>query len=545
MKINKIVLMMLGGALLATSCNDLNEQEFEGGTLSTARLQESNSADTKKANATFEGMFSYLGTPCSTFGTSQGRADDFGMVMASISLDLEGADMAMGDNGYNWFSVASELSSRNADYANPYIRYVTPYREIGIANQVIASVPENTTNKTLLYNSAQAHAIIAFDYLMLAPYYQFAYDEAADQPCVPIIADSLDAANNSRATVRQVYQIIKDNLDYAVENLAGYDRGGDKQKIDQHVAYALRARANLYMGNYADAAADAEKALEGYTPASRAEVSEPGFDDISAHNWIWGIDITPDQASIMGYATASSWISAFSGDGYAPATDNVPVINKLLYDKIPSTDVRKSWWLDENKHSDAWANLSWGDAKGDAIADLVLDGVKNAYAPYMSIKFGQKAGVGSTDNSNDFPLIRVEEMILTRAEGLLKSGHEAEARQVLENFVKNYRDPSYSANGRGLSLADEIWFQRRVELWGEGFFTADMKRLHKPLVRFHGEGTTNFPDAFVFNVAANDGWLNMRFPTSEKDNNPAIVDNQGGALPVSGQNPDLRDGVTD
>ena len=111
--------------------------------------------------------------------------------------------------------------------------------------------------------------------------------------------------------------------------------------------------------------------------------------------------------------------------------------------------------------------------------------------------------------------------------------------------MKTYRDPSYDINGRSLTLADEIWFQRRVELWGEGFFTADAKRLGKPIVRFHSGKDNNFPNAYQFNVAADDGWLNMRFPQSEKNNNLSIVDNEGGSLPVAGQNGNLRDGVTD
>jgi hypothetical protein len=94
-------------------------------------------------------------------------------------------------------------------------------------------------------------------------------------------------------------------------------------------------------------------------------------------------------------------------------------------------------------------------------------------------------------------------------------------------------------------LADEIWFQRRVELWGEGFATSDLKRLAKPLVRFHANAATNVPDAFQFNMEATDGWFNMRFPQTEMDNNFGIVDNEGGAAPVAGQNPDLKDGVTD
>ena len=64
-------------------------------------------------------------------------------------------------------------------------------------------------------------------------------------------------------------------------------------------------------------------------------------------------------------------------------------------------------------------------------------------------------------------------------------------------------------------------------------------------MRFHGPNTCNFSEAFVFNVAADDGWLNLRFPSDEKDTNLGIVDNSEGSIPIAGQNPTLRDGVTD
>jgi hypothetical protein len=270
-------------------------------------------------------------------------------------------------------------------------------------------------------------------------------------------------------------------------------------------------------------------------------------------NWIWGINVSKALVEGKEYSTSSSWISAFCGDGYGPATDNVPHINTLLYNKIPDTDVRKGWWLDANKHTPNWANVTWVDPKdntikatGDEIADFeTSDGGKVAFAPYTNIKFGMKSGIGSTVNDNDWPLMRVEEMILIQAEGLAKSNKEAEARKVLEDFVKTYRDPEYSSTGRGLSLADEIWFQRRVELWCEGFFMSDAKRLGKPIVRFHGKNTTNFPEAWQFNIAPDNAYLNMRFPTTEMNNNRGIIDNSGGTQPVQGENANLRDGVTD
>lgn len=551
--------MASAAVLSLTACNDLNEQEYEGNKyLSADQRLATNEVIPERVKATYDGMFNYIGKG-GTSGLGKGqRPDDFGLVMALLAGDLEGADAAAGDNNYNWFSVCSDLSSRNANYANPYIRYVIPYKQMGVANQVISSYPADTQDKTAITYMASARTIRAYDYMMLAPYFQFGYEQAADQPCVPLLSDSVDATHNPRATVKKVYEVIMNDLDYAVKNL-GAERS-NKQYINVDVALGLRARANLAMGKWADAAADAEKVINSgrYTPATREEVSVPGFDDATSgdgHAWIWAVLRTEaDAQDNAGYGndqSPSAWNCAFSGNGYAAATGNTPVINQLLYDKIPATDVRKGWWLNAQKHSPNWANLTWTNpsngkvAKGDQIADFTIKDVKVALEPYTNIKFGMKNGVGNSVNMNDFPLMRIEEMYLIAAEGYAKSGNEAKAREILTNFVKTYRDPNYDINGRGLSLADEIWFQRRVELWGEGFFTVDAKRLGKPIVRFHQGKTNNFPTAYQFNVAADDGWLNMRFPQSEKNNNLSIVDNEGGSLPVSGQNGNLRDGVTD
>ena len=544
MKIYKISTMVLGGLMLA-SCSDIDEQIYSGGAFSKEQSQDIVNAIPTRVEATFNGMFTFMGNPAQNYGTrfSSARADDFGFIMMALSQDFEGADMIGADNGYNWFSAACEYSSRTPSYANPYIRYVTPYTLIGMVKDILATIPEDTEDASLINMKAQAKALRAYSYLSLAPYFQGSYETSKDKPCVPVLSDSVDVTNNPRATVEQVYNVIVDDLTWAIDHLD--ETRSSKAYVNANVAYGLRARAYLAMGKGAEAAADAEKAMQGYEPASIAEVSVPTFCDMEEHNWIWAIDITDDQANYFGYATAPSWLSSLCGDGYGAACGTTAMINKLLWDKIPATDVRKGWWIDENLHSPNWADLTWGTAKGDEIANLVLDdGSKVELPPYTNIKFGMKSGVGSTLNNNDWPLMRVEEMILIQAEGYAISGNEAKAKEILTNFVKTYRDPSYTIPS-GRTLRDEIWFQRRVELWGEGFAVSDARRLNKPIVRFHGPNTTNYADAFQFNIAADDGWLNMRFPQSEKDNNSAIVDNTEGSLPVAGQNPELRDGVTD
>ena len=538
-----IYISIAAALLIAASCDKMNQLEPQGGNSLTSQVLQTNQTVPSRINASFNGMFTKLGAPDSVFGS--GRPDDWGFLMIGFSGDIEAADVVLVNSGYNWFSTCGALTSRNADYANPYVRYAAPYNEIAAANEVIRSYPEGTTEQAAIYNIAQAHAIRAFAYLNLAPYFQFGYAAGGrDLPCVPIVTeDTENFTENPRASVEEVYQLIISDLTYAIENLEGYVRP-DKSRIDVQVAYALRARAYLNMQEWALAAADAEKALEGYSPATMAEVSKPFLYDISEHNWIWGYDMQTDVAMENPYATSSAWLRSFSGDGYSAGTQVYSCCNSLLYDRIPDTDVRKGWWVNSELESPLLSGVTWDGVSGNAVGPLEIDNVKTPFLPYTNVKFGMFT-VGGTSNDEDWPFIRAEEMILVQAEGLVGSGQTEAGKAVLEDFVRTYRDPSYSADASGRTLEDEIWFQRRVELWGEGFSNPDTRRLNKPLVRFHEGTASNVPAAFRFNMPADDGWWLMRFTSSEKNTNLAIVDNTGGTQPVQDQYPDLRDGVTD
>lgn len=546
MKNNKYTSVLAIASMVALgACSDIDDIVPEGGTMLETQLKATTSIIPGRADATFSGMYTKLGDPLSFGRFASERPDDFGFVMMAFSNDLEAADIVGQDNNYNWFSTCSELTTRNADYANPYIRYRGVYDEVARANDVIKAYGEITaeTSAEIKYKVAQAYAVRAFCYLNIAPYFQFNYKTSSDKPCVPLVTETTtDFTNNPRATVKEIYDQIVSDLDFAIANLEGYTRP-DKSKIDKQVAYGLRARANLDMGKYAEAASDAAAAAQGYTPASIAEVSTPSFYNITDHNWLWGYDMTMDAAKAFPYATSSAWIRSFSANGYSAGTGTYFCINNLLYNKIPESDVRKGWWVNTDLYSPLLDNLTFGQLKGQQIATEGIKEVKEIFLPYTNVKFGMYT-IGGTTNEEDWPFMRVEEMLLIQAEGLIKSGQTAAGVQVLNDFVRTYRDPQYNAEATGRKIEDEVWFQRRVELWGEGFSNSDTRRLGKPLVRFHGSDS-NWPEAFRFNMTADDGWWLLRFCTGELNTNLAIVDNEGGALPVRGQNASLRDGVTD
>ena len=555
MKLNKIFFALAIGVALV-SCSKIDEIVPEGGTMLASQVQATNAAIPTRASASFNGMFTNIGLPAKMYTTP----DDWEFLMILFCNDLEGADALMPNSNYNWFSVCGEYSSRNNTYRNPAIRYRAPYNMIGDVNSFLAGFSEDETDPTLVNMIAQVRVLRAYSYMLLAPQYQFApctdvkgEGLGADLPCVPLITpekEGFDYTNNPRATVKEVYDYILEDLNYAVEALKGASRSS-KMYIDDHVALGLRARVNLLLGNWDAAYNDAVAAAEGYTPASIEEVSKPTFYDINEHNWIWGYDMADGlpnaRKEALGswngvYATTSGWLRSFSNSGYSPATQCYCCINKMLWDKIPATDVRKGWWVDENLESPLLAGLKWPGFDDVANADDGGD-AKLPYLAYTNVKFGCQT-IATDVNEEDMPLMRVEEMILIQAEAKAHTDAGA-ATSILENFVQTYRDPAYSAAAGGRSLLDEIWFQRRVELWGEGFGVLDNLRLDKPIVRAHNATSSNIADAFRFNLESQDPWLRMRFPQGEMNTNFGIKDNQGGIQPVIDQNLGLRDGVTD
>ena len=491
----------------------------------------------------YNDMYTQLGAPgsCGYY-----KPDDYGFISISFSNDIEAADLILPNSGYNWYAVCGELTSRSGNYRNAVIRYNACYNTIDAANRFMGSFGEDNEDPEVQAMIGEAYAIRAFAYLNLAPYYQVSYtssEDAKNLPCVPLLTLESDPKNNPRATVQEVYDQIISDLNTAIEKLDGWQRS-DKSRINQQVAYGLRARAYLNMGMWSEAAADAAVALRGFEPASMYDVSTPFLYDISESNWIWGYDMNDSIASQYSFATSSGWLRSFSGDSYATACQVYSMINSDLYDMIPSTDVRKGWWVDENLYSPLLDKLTWGELKGQEIAYETIGGVKEQFLPYTNVKFGMNY-LGNTANDEDWCWMRAEEMILIRVEGLAKSGNADAASQLLTSFITTYRDPEYDINARGLSLEDEIWFQRRVELWGEGFSNNDTRRLNKPLVRFHENKENNCPYAFRLNMSADNGWWLLRFPATALKENAALEDNVDGEIPEPGVSYGLLDGVTD
>ena len=495
---------------LFSSCSD-SFFEAESGDIIT-----SDQMDEVDPVAGLNGMYAYL-YKFDTMGYGdEAQHYDYGYHHILLCSDLWGQDMIQYSSKYGWYYTDYQFNqnSRAYQYISTFYFWNYLYKLIKSANDVL----KTTTDDSKKEDRGQALGMRAFAYLTLVQMYQHTYAGHENSLAVPIVTETMtdeDMQNNPRATVQQVYDQIMSDLNTAADLLTGYDNGSNKDQIDEAVVYGLRARANLLMQKWADAAKDAERAIAGGTPQTLAQVSTPTFNSASASSWLWGVMITPDNDVVQtGIINWPSHLCSFTGNGYTSGVpDGYRKVNSALYDLIPETDIRKQWFLSPDNKSSLIDNEQ---IEGTSIVEYF------GLTPYVNTKFGAYQSIfGNTTNASDWPLMRVEEMYLIKAEAEAMGGNLSGGKSTLENFVRTYRDPSFTSKANSAQdFQDEVWLQRRMELWREGFSLFDILRLKKPVVRKN----TNYDPSVQYNSAAEAQILIYRIPQCEMETNSGISD---------------------
>ncbi len=266
------------------------------------------------------------------------------------------------------------------------------------------------------------------------------------------------------------------------------------------------------MHNYAEAADDADAAMQGFTPYSIDELGKPSFNEVG-HSWMWAIVIAEtDPVVLSGIVNWPSHVCSFSY-GYAGAVHAYRSVSATLYQQIPSTDVRKGWWLDEDGNSPLLV---------DEYSPANCSAIGMSFSPYLNVKFGAwKNELFTSTNANPWPLMRVEEMYLIKAEALAMGGQPGEGKSVLESFVRTYRNRNFSLSSASPEvIQNAVWLQRRIEFWGEGQSFFDIMRLKKPIDRV-GAG---FTSAWVYQIAPESPVMLYLIPQSEITSNDGITE---------------------
>ena len=480
-------------------------------------------------------------------GASNKYPYDYGYPSFFLMRDVMGNDIVCETSGSEWYTTwyacGTGLGPGYAICQMPWTYY---YKWIKNCNNVLLLYNADPTEEKQA-GAGIAYAMRAMFNMDLARMFcptTYALDKQAIT--VPIVTEETelgDTYSNPRATNEVMWQHILDDLDKAEELIAGYERP-DKYTPDLSVVYGFKARAYLTMENWAKAEEYAKKAKAGYTLMNKEQYlsQTTGFNTPNS-SWMFGLTFKPDDPNILINDADSCWGSQMiievspSGCGYSANYVGPKRIDYHLFSTIPATDFRRMCWVDfalDDLGGKAAITEALG-AYSDDPAGLYNTGyvisTTKSYVGGMPVKFRPKDGEHK-DQYKAFtvavPLMRVEEMYLIEAEA---AGMQDESRgkTLLEAFAKT-RDPQYEYGthvdtyyGSSKLFQNEVWWQRRVELWGEGFATFDIKRLQKGVIRSYPN--TNHPAGNRWNVSSTPDWMTLCIVGTETNYNSACEQN--------------------
>ncbi|MBR2866965.1 MAG: RagB/SusD family nutrient uptake outer membrane protein [Alistipes sp.] len=344
---------------------------------------------------------------------------------------------------------------------------------------------------------------------------------------VPIITETTtaeEAMNTPRATREEMFEFILSDLKYAEQHLANYT-ATEPTTPNLAAVHALMARAYLWLGGFDESYANVPTSTAAYRLAAeyaRKVINESGAGVMSeyewtnpytgfnsvASSWIWSSTLHPNAVpnnlnAFVAHMCPEAWY------GYSPVAG--PGVSSKMYDRMGNNDIRKLVIAGPDKSYDMFEAYTTMDSE---------EWRQMAYlAPYTNFKFrpgsGERADYAIA-NATTLPIIRLEEMYFIEMEATAHYD-EGSARMMLESFMSNYRDWSYSFSGD--DLIEEIIFQKAVEFWGEGLVMFDMKRLDM------GVDTTdaNYPAGMVFKSDGRLARWNITIPAYAMRENRAIT----------------------
>jgi len=411
------------------------------------------------------------------------------LVEREVFRTRESAEQALAEGYYNLlqaetgsmafvFGDFTTENLRHSTYYNSFDRgEVTPadesvtaiwrtyFKAINTANNIIAGIPafgqfEQSAQDQFV---GEAKFIRAYAYLSLLKLFgDGALTGNFSGPALPLQLTPFEGYDTGdvlpRSSVKEVYdQIVKD----LKESLVALPERQTSEletrsRATAGAANALLARTYLYMRDYTRAAVSAKAVLD--KPSLYFLITDLG-------------QLFPYNPSGSAQTLTGEYIMAF------PVSHMVSTSTSINNNLGNGFFFKRSFWI----NPDFISQFEAGDLR---VSQLMFKG-DSIYNPD---RFGDKATMkfNNSNGRDNVPLIRLAEIMLTRAEALTRTdGINQEAVDLL-NSVRTRSLPSAAPlNAGNFSSADDlirsILQQRRFELAFEGFYRYDLIRTGQPL----------------------------------------------------------------
>ena len=430
MKQNIITYTCILAAALLPACNALDQSPSTSVTTDTAITS------VEDLSNAVNGAY-YV----ATYGTMLTVASEM-----AIYADLVGPDSYQpASSGQN----ASRLAQFSMTPNDTYNVYYYLYAAIASINNALDRAAELEDQEAAAPYIAELYAMRGLFHFHLATYFAPIPTSGNSNELGLVLADKVFDIDyiGERASLEKTYEFIIGDFTEAINS--GLNKERNNGHLNYWAALALRARANLYAGNYSEALADAVEVLEEspyafYTTENYAKVwSQEGADEVIME--YLQTDTYNAQRYAPGYYTSPSGYSEY---GVSPE----------FY---------------------AWITSDPDDVRAQLVADYNVAPSDNPdyNTGYYPLKYPGNAGASVLAYTNNIKVIRLSEVALIAAEAALMEGGDAAyyVNLLRENRITGYVDVASVT-------IDDILDERRKELFGEGQIAFDFWRNGKAVV---------------------------------------------------------------
>lgn len=409
--------------------------------------------------------------------------------------DVRGEDFInLTGNTYTAYeSWNNSYSSGSNDISN---LWSAGYSAINSANIIIEGLPSVNgviSEELKLQYIAEARLVRAVTYFSLVTTFAPPYNkDAGASKGLPLrLKAETTSANNdlARSTVKEIYDKIIEDLDYAEENLPqSYSTASlNTTRAHKNTAIALKTRVYLNKGDYANVVKEAKKIASQTTAPFLATTGVANALQTNILT-IFESNYTTTESILSMPMTASDSYSGQSAIGY-------------IY------NVNSEYYLNPEGILN---NSQWG------ASDARRGVLRQNGDRYFLKKYGK-----SSPYIDYIPVIRYAEVLLNYAEALARTGNATLAVELLK-AVHLRSDASYvfpaSSIDSEQALLNTIRFERRIEFLGEGFRSNDLLRELLPLP---AKGSSSLQAAQVNPTDEN---YIFPLPNSEINTNKLLLD---------------------
>lgn len=334
---------------------------------------------------------------------------------------------------------------------------------------------------------------------------------------VPLVLETATLPQDVVQSTRlQVYNFVVSELEDNVDQLVTTKGGAYYNRFNVWAAYTVLAKVYLNAQVYTGTAKNAEAitALDkiindgGFSLVTGAQYMSRGADGL------FGVSSNNNEAILSLYIEATQAPRNIIGirSLYGPhgtalfnvGTWNGATVHQNFVNKYSNDDIRKAQWLvgpqvvNGVEVADYQLNISSITSAG------IQEGARNA-------KFLPVLPITAESSSNDYPAYRYADVLLMKAEALVRTGQAPLASQ----YLNEVRNRAGLANFVGTVTLDEIYDERGRELAWEGHRRQDMIRFGK------------FLQAHDFKGTSDSKFLLFPIPAATRAANPTLVQNPG------------------